>query len=461
MKKDERPFFGAAAAALAFPVLLPIYNNDVYWHLSAGRRILELGRVPKEDWLSSSRAGAPWIDFEWLAQVLYYCVHAAGGFFALWLLKALLVAALARLAWAAIRLRAPEGPAAPAALALWAAALLPFADLRPDLFSALGFSLVFLAAERGRLGKRVPHPAWALPLFALWANLHAGWPYGLALLALYRRWAALAAAAAGVCLQPGGPASISVVFEHGRDLALIGRHILEWRPAAWDHPWLTGFFFLLAAAGAGLIGLLARRRRPAWEPALAAAAAGAAAFKHARLALFFPGPAAACAADWTGALLSGRRLRWACGLACAAALIAAAPISLEVGTFRRVLRPSGVEGAAAYLDERAAELGGRAVYAHAWQWGSYLGWKLYPRYKVFGDGRYLFHGLVEASRAATQTPELWSRFLDEHALDLVILEARGPVPDYWRPYMPEARWSLAYADDRALLFVRQRGAKRR
>src|SRR5436190_1204712 len=127
MKRDERWPAAGAAVCLALPLALPIYNPDLYWHLSAGKRIFETRAIPTADWLSATRAGTPWIDFEWLTQLLYYGVHAAAGFAGLWALKVALFAVLARLAWALVRPHAPDGPLAWAALALWAAALLPFA----------------------------------------------------------------------------------------------------------------------------------------------------------------------------------------------------------------------------------------------------------------------------------------------------------------------------------------------
>lgn len=463
--RRENAFCGAAAGlCLALAAALPIFNPDLYWHLSAGRRIVELHAIPKADWLSSTRAGAPWIDFEWLSQLLFYGVHRAAGLPGLWALKAALVLILARVAWALIRARVPHGPLAPAALALWAAAVLPFADLRPDLFSALGFSLLLWAIERRARAR----PWHALPFFCLWANLHGGWPYGLALLALYaardkKLRPALAFALAGACVQPGGPASLSVLVSHGRDLSALSAYIREWMPASPANPWHRPFFVMLAAAAAALVVRARGRGRPALEPVVAGVALAAAALRHVRLALFFPLACAAPAAGWASESLSARAARWTAALACAAAVALAAPLAFSVGTFRALVRGQGVEGAAEFLDQKAAVFGGRTVYAHTWQWGGLLGFRLYPRYRVYGDGRYIFHDLVEKTRRATSSPEAWGSFLDAEKLDLVILDAQGPVIDgkpYWVVFMPPARWSPVYADESAIVFARRAAFER-
>lgn len=459
MRRENALFGAAAGLCLILAAALPIFNPDLYWHLSAGRRIVELGAIPKTDWLSSTRAGAPWIDFEWLSQLLFYAVHRAAGLPGLLALKAALVLLLARLAWALIRARVPDGPLAPAALALWAAAVLPFADLRPDLFSALGFSLILLALER----RARVRPWHALPFFCVWANLHGGWPYGLALLAVYaardkKLRPALAFALAGACVQPGGPASLSVLVAHGRDLAALSAHIREWMPASPANPWHRPFFFILAATAAALIVRARRRGAPALEPVLVDAGLAAAALRHVRLAFFFPLACAAPAAGWAREALPARAARWTAALACAAAIALAAPLALSVGTFRVFVRGQGVEGAVEFLDRNAAVFGGRTVYAHTWQWGGLLGFRLYPRYRVYGDGRYIFHDLVDRTRRATSSPEAWRSFLDGEKLDLVILEASGPVfagKPYWVVFMPPALWNPVYADDSAIVFARR------
>src|ERR1051325_1155961 len=80
----------AAWICLVFALAFPLQNPDLFWHLSAGRRILVDHIVPRADWLSWTRGGAAWVDFEWGAQVLYRLFFQLGGLPGLFLLKALL-----------------------------------------------------------------------------------------------------------------------------------------------------------------------------------------------------------------------------------------------------------------------------------------------------------------------------------------------------------------------------------
>ena len=75
----------AALAALSLVVSL-LYSRylfaDSYYDLYAGRYILRHG-MPHRNVVTVASHGAPWIDQQWLAHVIYYGAWAAGGYPAL------------------------------------------------------------------------------------------------------------------------------------------------------------------------------------------------------------------------------------------------------------------------------------------------------------------------------------------------------------------------------------------
>ena len=92
-----------------------------------------------------------------------------------------------------------------------------------------------------------------------------------------------------------------------------------------------------------------------------------------------------------------------------------------------------------------------------------------PVGRVYGDGRYLFHGqLAEAQEALSGSAPL-AAFLERNRLDALLIKrypARLPgvrvYPDgsrreLFRPwyvtYLPRERWALVWWDRRALVFV--------
>ena len=51
------------------PLLTPIPPNDFWWHLATGRQILAQGAIPTVDSFSFTRAGEPFFNQGWLAQL--------------------------------------------------------------------------------------------------------------------------------------------------------------------------------------------------------------------------------------------------------------------------------------------------------------------------------------------------------------------------------------------------------
>jgi hypothetical protein len=236
---------GAAVYALLLVLGARLLNDpDVYWHIAVGRWIIEHGAVPHVDMFSATMTGTPWIAKEWLSQLLYAGAHALAG----WpggvvLAAAAIAAAFALLAHFLLQKLAPL-PALTlvgAGFVLAAPHLLarPHALALPLMVAWVG--VLVNAVERGR-----PPPLALLPVMTLWANLHASFTLGLALLAplafeawwhagtarratalAWLRFGALALMAA--CVTPYGPEPILVAWRVlGRDQTLS--LIMEWRP---------------------------------------------------------------------------------------------------------------------------------------------------------------------------------------------------------------------------------------
>ncbi|MFA6029950.1 MAG: hypothetical protein WC969_08860 [Elusimicrobiota bacterium] len=478
----------AAVLVLALCVLLPVRDPDLWWHFSAAQRMLADGALPVSDWLSFTRSGSRWTDFEWLGQLLLYAPYRAGGLAAVWVFKAVFLAMTA--AVLASGLRGEEGASAPAgaaALGLWGACLVPRSDARVELFSLLFFALLLARADAYRRGAaRRLAPAWACAaFFALWANLHAGFAAGLAVLALcalgelfrlegsahlrMRSWLkALACGAAGTLLTPFGVRLYSALAVHAADGGTLARLIVEWRPLDPSRPahW-PAFLLILLLAAVLLKRPAAFRRAPAaW---LLAALFAALSLRHARFA-----PYLACAA--VPLVASGLAGLYARAARAASALILAfcvlstlrsgAELELGRAVFTDVLIPA--QGAA--FIARTPELHGRRFY-HPWGWGGYLGYALQGRLKVFQDGRYIFHPLFAESARAARSPEAWAAFLDERGVEAALVEnlpfmrpgtrvhADGSTAALRRPwyasYFPSERWALLHSDERALLLVRR------
>jgi hypothetical protein len=163
-----------------------VYDPDIWWHMRAGEWVLENHTVPRTNFLSTAGYGKPWVLYSWIFDItvagLYRMFGLLGPIIIYPVTMSLLIAA------ALWRLTAKFG------LDLWKrvlvmalslAALAPVCSPRPGLCSVL-----FLVVELNILvHSRQEHSSqiiFVLPfLFALWANVHVQFVYGLFVLGLF------------------------------------------------------------------------------------------------------------------------------------------------------------------------------------------------------------------------------------------------------------------------------------
>ena len=460
----EGSAFRAWAYALALIVLcLPVMSPDVWWHLSAGRWIWTHGSVPLSDPLSFTHAGAAWIDFEWLFQLLLYPFGLFGDW-GLWTAKALLLALAFFPVDGLLRDRKASSLERALGAALWAATILPKSDLRADLISAGLFAWLlrrFIARRASFLG--------GFFLFVLWANLHAGFILGLA---LYPAWALVerfsrdkaagarkgfglgaeaCGAALGTLMNPYGLSLYSVFVTHATDPVRTG--VKEWGALSLRYPFQWP---LAAALVAGVwVAWRARRREPGL--AYASLALTAATLYSARFSVYWPAAAVPLLAA---------------AIPVEATLVV---ISLLFAVCLRVIQ-WGHPYQDFFVAREAVEfvVSQGAVFSplrlfNTYEWGGYLGWRLGPQGRVYGDGRYLFHGQLAEQQEALNGAAPLAAFIDRNRLDALLIRnypARqagtrvypdGTRRELTRPwyvsYLPRERWALVWWDAKALLFV--------
>src|SRR3989338_10285503 len=57
----------------------PLTDADIWWHLAAGRRMLETRAFLRSDPFCLASLGAPWVDLHWGFQLLVYGLWKLGG----------------------------------------------------------------------------------------------------------------------------------------------------------------------------------------------------------------------------------------------------------------------------------------------------------------------------------------------------------------------------------------------
>jgi len=241
------PLLVAAASYLLLLLLAGQLLNDPdsYWHLAVGRWIIEHGTVPVTDPLSHTMRGAHWIAFEWLSQLAYTGAHALGSWWGVAILAAAAIAAaFGILTHFLLRSLSPL----PTIVLVTAAFVLtsPHMLARPHVL-ALPVLVLWVGVLVSAVDRNRPPPFLLLPLMVFWANLHASFTLGLALMgpiALEAIWRATKSArnrvtqqwllfgflaVVAACITPYGPAMFLATYRTirlGDALSIVN----EWQP---------------------------------------------------------------------------------------------------------------------------------------------------------------------------------------------------------------------------------------
>jgi len=169
--------FCAAAARILFDWAS---DPDLWWHLFFGKFALQ-GNLERIDRFSFTASGSPFINHEWLSEAFFAGAFQTFGEVGLIALKTCIALLIIYIAWWSIRperslLRGIFG-------ALILTVLTPGISFRPQIFSYLLMAAIPIVAK-SRIGFS---PLTYLIIFAIWANLHGAWPFGLLILAVQFR----------------------------------------------------------------------------------------------------------------------------------------------------------------------------------------------------------------------------------------------------------------------------------
>jgi hypothetical protein len=262
---------------------------DSFYDLYAGRYIVHQG-IPRTDVVTAASRGAPWIDQQWLAHVIYYGAWAAGGYPALAAISALLVTS----GFAILALLMLWRGVPPTRMFAWTtAAIIVFLGnivVRAQSFAYPLFALtLWLILADGRAPRLRARTALVIPVLVIWANTHGSVLIGVALTAgyavcragaaLWRRdgWrgpvcylALAAASAAGVACTPYGAGVLHYYRQIDAVTPALARYVTEWqRP---NPLYLVSIAFFAVALATAIAVAVAWRRGARPDPLLAVTA---------------------------------------------------------------------------------------------------------------------------------------------------------------------------------------------
>jgi hypothetical protein len=456
-------------------------DPDLWMHVLAGKRILHTGHIPLHDLYSYSAWGLPWYNHEWLAEVVLGASYQWLGVFGLKLVKPLCTGVtVVALSEGLSRTAAPPGVQRIVLLAV-AAALLPYVQFRPQIFTFALLSV--LIAKLATEVYNGPVKLWILiPMFALWANLHAGCLAGLAALVIFtmvigaqeliaqRKLARASifatvtfACALATLLNPLGTGQWKTFIVALTD-PLIQATISDWTPLVrfvWNishhSVWEPVLFIVPAVLLAGFaISLVAA---PSLHDAALSAIAlvfTAAAFHAVRNVPLAVISLSVPFAHHLGIALRSRAVRDQPDGPAAPSpvfiLLATGLIALAGGEFSNRLETWEPVPKSAVAFMKVHGLHGNLL--NDFDWGGYLIWHNAPQSKVFIDTRFELvypDPLLREYLAFVYGRPGGKRLLDRYMHDLVLVK---PGAGAHKTVASDPRWKLVYQDAVSVLFAK-------
>lgn len=493
-----------AFAALAGAFRIKAY--DLFWHLASGRWIVGHGRLPRSDPFRFTSDGAPWVDHEWLFQVVVFGLERAVGLAGLVGVRSLAAVGLAALLLVA--LRRAGAPVTWSVFPVLAAVLgvRPRLFLRPELGTLLALALLLMLLQelrRARGRRRLLLAAALVLLIVPWANAHPGALAAPPVAAAFLLGARLpggtgtprrgadrvpwwlvgglpAALAAGLLLTPHGWHIFEVPFAIGSSLEDLPGVNPEWLPL-WDPRIARDSLYLVASAAAlaALAFATLLRTRGSGErldPATGLAAAALAVLATTSIrhqALFYVG-AAFFAGECLAALhrrsspqrpaapARTRRLRLLATVLCLlAALWTLAPPTRGPLTPRQGHYPLGFglerNRFPVHLTDEVEEWPGLGNLYNNVAWGGYLLWRLYPPRRIFSDGRNeVDPELLRELAAARRSSRAWRELLERHRIDGAVVRYEDRLLEVLEPPAePGGTPTVTRRTPHAVLFPRE------
>ena len=244
----------AAAVLMLAVTVQPFRDTDVWWHLALGRYIAVHG-IPSQEPFSFLAAQHPWVGQQWLYEVLLAGLVGAGGpGLASVVMGVVAACALAIAAASVPRSARVPGIALGAGMVFSGLVMAQVVGVRGQVITLFGVAVVMCVVARWREGRN--GALFVLPpLFLLWANMHAGFIAGFAVIATAlllarplgaggasRRHlgAALGVSLLATLLNPAGPGLYAYVVETFANPTLT-QLVTEWTSPDFHNIWLQLF----------------------------------------------------------------------------------------------------------------------------------------------------------------------------------------------------------------------------
>ena len=457
-----------------FIVLSPPQDADMWWHLAAGKKMVEQGNILTTDTFSYTHSGEPWTNAFWLSDTVLFLAYRLGSYLGITLLTAF----AAVLTMAVVYRHTLGDPPVLRLLVilLGTFAISPVWTPRPQIFSFLLLAVLDYGLH-GTSQVILKRPWLLILLFILWANIHGGFIWGFLLLLafilgkgmdrLLQRenslpWQTLGhlslwtlAGALAIFINPNGLSLWNLPFY---TVNVSIQLISEWHSPDFHrldlHPLLWLLFLIIVGAGTS-------RNILSWSGILKVVGFSYMAFVSQRsigpfVLVAIPVAIHSLTSTWSEWLSVFSRMRKRDPSRSVSTKLAVILHVLILGMFVSIalLRAYSVSTTSQVhsgLPRQAVEAirvsQPQAQMFNSYNWGGYLQWQL-PEYPVFIDGRADLYGeqTINDWWSVVNGTNEGLELLDSWQVNFVILEPGWPVLEK----LAQRGWHVLYKDNTAV-----------
>jgi len=474
-------------ASRAFPILFRIlilayaFNQfslitadpDLWGHLKFGEAAWMQKALPATDPYSYTAQGLPWVNHEWLAEIIYYLIYAALGSTGLLIFKLALGLFILHLLSALYFARENNAVVYLLVFLLLAQVMAPGFMIRPHLFTFFFLTLLIVLLQKFFDGNHKAL-AWAPLLMLVWANCHGGVVAGIGI------FGAVAVVEGGRCLFSGekhGKVLLGYFFLSCLALLItpggyklwvfffeslsVPRAIGEWNPVPLRDTSFLEFKILTALF---VVSLFVPVKNRLWEMVIIGLAV-VYAFKHQRHTVLAAIVMIPYLPLKMAELIRRFHLQATLGTLSAplrvvlqSAVVILTVVNLFAGfskcqanDFKILVEPTRYPTYAAQF-MRANAIDGNLLVP--FDWGEYFIWKL-PQSRVSIDGRFRTvypDKIIRQHQAFVLGQPEGNRLLDDYPTDLVIIRKSDPNRNFMDR---KTSWRKIYEDLISKIYIRK------
>lgn len=470
--------------AIIFSVaIIPINSLDFWWHLKTGEYIIETREIPEQDPFTytaptgrseSSNFSRFILKQYWLSQILFASIVNSFGFKGIIIFRGLLFSTIAMCILLVVRLVSDaHAPLIPLILFALSTKIGVEDSDRPHMFLFLLSILIILICEWAIKRKSGRLFFLNIPILILASNMHGGYIVGVGYLLIYVicsnfedrlrpfRRPLFISSACGTALTYLNPNHWSIA-NHLSGFALENRsmefnspvHILPYIKS--DPSWLA--YWLLVVLSIPTIFFLFKRQRYTWGILLLGVLS--ACLWSMRYIFFFVPLSTIFISCYLQKIVYAKvkfiRVIELLAIACIVILLVIRPLHKNTVGIKSILYGMTFPvSAAEFMDNEQLP---QPVFNHM-QYGGYLEWKLWPKYKMFTDTRYLFPSVYFEYLNIINFTMQGKQYLDKYQIASVITPATDPLSGRIFPLVSglyqDPNWAVIYIDGQSIIFARK------